>query len=126
MSSTPSFSQAGDLNELSKLIQDFCTERDWDQFHTAKDIAIGMTVESAELLDLFRFKSGDEVIEQLAHPATREKIEDELADVFYWVLRFADKNQIDLGQAVHAKMKKNAAKYPIEKSRGNSRKYTEF
>ncbi len=121
-----SFHQSGDLNQLSKLIQDFCTERDWDQFHAAKDIAIGMVTESAELLDLFRFKTPEQVETVLRDSATLEKVSDELADVFYWVLRFADKNQIDLAHALEAKMLKNAEKYPVEKTRGKNLKYDEY
>lgn len=114
------------LKDLTQVIREFVDAREWDQFHTTKDMAVGMVTESAELLDLFRFKDEAQCRALLDSPATRETISDELADVFFWVLRFADKNQIDLSAAFHAKMKKNGAKYPVEKSRGNNRKYTEF
>ena len=118
--------QSGDLNKLSELIQDFCTERDWDQFHTAKDIAIGMVTESAELLDLFRFRTPEQVESAVRDPVTREKVSDELADVFYWVIRFAERNDIDLAQALEAKMIKNRKNYPVEKSRGKNLKYDQY
>jgi NTP pyrophosphatase (non-canonical NTP hydrolase) len=115
-----------DLNELSQLVKSFCDDRDWDQFHSPKDVAIGLVTESAELLDLFRFKSEVEVTALLTDPPSREKVSDELADVFYWVLRFSQMQGFDLGDCLRGKMKKNSAKYPVEKSRGNNMKYTEF
>ncbi len=118
--------KTGELAQLSSLIEAFCTARDWDQFHSPKDIAIGMVTESAELLDLFRFKSAEESQEMLANQATREKVSDELADVFYWVLRFAQTNGFELSESLIAKMKKNEVKYPVEKARGNNRKYTDY
>jgi NTP pyrophosphatase (non-canonical NTP hydrolase) len=115
-----------ELAQLSSLIQAFCQEREWDQFHTPKDVAIGMVTESAELLELFRFKSDEECREVLATPSSREKVSDELADVFYWVLRFAQMNDFNLNEALHSKMKKNELKYPVESARGNNRKYTDY
>lgn len=113
------------IKELTRAINDFCTERDWDQFHTNKDMAIALVTESAELCDLFRFKTPDECQSLLKSATSREKVEDEVADILYWVLRFADRNQIDLQKALESKMKKNAAKYPADKVRGSNRKYNE-
>ena len=115
-----------ELRELSDVIKAFCDERDWDQFHSAKDISIAMSIESAELLDLFRFKSDEQVRASLADSAFREKASDELADVFYWLLRFAGREGFDLAASLRAKMVKNAAKYPVDLARGNNKKYTEF
>ncbi len=114
------------LAELQREIQEFCEVRDWDQFHGPKDLAIGLVTESSELLDLFRFKSDEESLALVNSNTTREKIEDELADVFFFTLRFAQKNGIDLVQALRAKIAKNGKKYPVELSRGSNRKYTEF
>lgn len=114
------------IQDLTHQIIDFCRERDWDQFHTTKDMAVGLVTESAELLDLFRFKDEAEAQAMLKDLSKREKIEDELADVLFWVLRFAQKNEIDLESSFAAKMKKNIAKYPADQVRGSNRKYTEY
>lgn len=115
-----------ELAELSTLIKKFCDAREWDPFHSPKEISIAMTIEASELLDLFRFKSDEQIREQLANPVSREKVSDELADVFYWLLRFAQREGFDLSEALRAKMKKNEAKYPVEKARGNNKKYNEY
>jgi NTP pyrophosphatase (non-canonical NTP hydrolase) len=113
-----------ELNELIESIKEFCEQRDWDQYHNPKDLAIGISTEAAELLDLFRFKNGDEIQQTITNK--REHIEDELADVLFFVLRFAQMNQIDLKKALEHKMVKNAAKYPIDKVKGNNKKYNEY
>ena len=113
------------ISEMIKVIQNFCEERDWDQFHPPKDLAIGMSTESNELLDLFRFKSEDQIKEKMNSPEFKEKVSDELADVFFFVLRFAQMNQIDLGQSLLRKLAKNAAKYPVETAKGSNKKYNE-
>ncbi|MEK2687688.1 nucleotide pyrophosphohydrolase [Bdellovibrio sp. GT3] len=118
-------SNADSLSELSQLVQQFCTERDWDQFHPPKDLAIGMSTEANELLDLFRFKSDAEIQEKLQSAEFKEQVSDELADVFFFVLRFAQMNKIDLSAALAGKLKKNAAKYPVESARGSNKKYNE-
>ena len=88
-----------ELTELSGLIKTFCDARDWNQFHSPKEIAIAMTIESSELLDLFRFKSDEQIRMALASPESRENVCDELADVFYWLLRFSEREGIDLAAA---------------------------
>jgi len=115
-----------ELKELTGLIKSFCDEREWDQFHSPKEISIAMTIEAAELLDLFRFKSDEQIRGVLSAPASREKVSDELADVFYWLLRFAEREGFDLAESLRAKMKKNAEKYPVEKARGRNLKYDEY
>ena len=114
------------LDDYKERIAEFCSARDWDQFHDAKELAIGLVTESSELLDLFRFKSVAEVEEMFIQPHTREKIEDEVADVLFFLLRLSGRYQIDLRTALEFKIQKNAAKYPVELSRGSNRKYTEF
>lgn len=113
-----------ELNELIESIKEFCEKRDWDQYHNPKDLAIGISTEAAELLDLFRFKNGDEIQQTITNK--REHIEDELADVLFFVLRFAQMNDIDLKKALEHKMAKNAAKYPVDKVKGNNKKYNEY
>lgn len=113
-----------EINELIETIRIFCEERDWDQYHNPKDLAIGISTEAAELLDLFRFKNNEEIQETITNK--REHIEDELADVLFFVLRFAQMNNIDLKNALGNKMAKNALKYPVDKVKGNNKKYNEY
>jgi NTP pyrophosphatase (non-canonical NTP hydrolase) len=112
--------------QLKIIVKQFCDARDWDQYHNAKDLAIGITTESAELLDIFRFKSVEETDRMFDIPETREKITDELADVLFFLLRFSQKYNIDLVNAFDKKMAKNERKYPVEKARGSNKTYDEL
>ncbi len=114
------------LNEAKEIIREFCEARDWDQFHSPKDLSIGLITEAAELLELFRFKAPEEIQALFEDPVTREKIADELSDSFYFILRFAQKYNFDLITELNKKMAKNSAKYPVEKSRGTNKKYNEL
>jgi len=113
------------IQELKDKIQKFCEDRDWDQYHGAKELAIGITTESSELLDHFRFKSEEE-IEKMFKTEKREEIVEELADTLYFILRFAQRYNIDLTTEIIKKEEKNSKKYPIEKSKGSNKKYTEL
>jgi len=115
-----------DFEKWQGEIKKFCEERDWDQYHGPKDLAIGLVTEASELLEVFRFQSPDQSIALLNGEATRSDIADELADSLFFVLRFAQKYDISLGDALERKMKKNAAKYPVEKAKGRNQKYTEL
>ena len=114
------------VNELIKIVQDFCEERDWDQFHNPKDLAIGLSTESNELLDLFRFKSDEQMKEMLKDLHSRERISEELADVFFFVLRFAQMYNFDLKDILYNKVDKNAKKYPSDQVKGKNLKYNEY
>jgi NTP pyrophosphatase (non-canonical NTP hydrolase) len=111
-------------NELIKQIRTFCEERDWDQFHRLKDLSIGLSTESNELLQLFRFKDEAQCVEILK--SQPDKITHELADVYYYLLRIADLYDIDLNQALEDKMKLNEQKYPTSKVKGLNLKYDEY
>lgn len=113
------------IQKLQALVEKFCTEREWDQFHQPKDLAIGIAIESAELLELFRFKSHHEIELQMKESAFIQKVENELGDLFFLLLRFAQFNRIDLNQALSNKIKINADKYPIATARGSNKKYNE-
>lgn len=115
---------ADGLDEMVESVRQFCEDRNWDQFHTPKELAIGLVTESSELLDLFRFQSTDQIKAQLANFESRAKIEDELADVLFFLLRFAQRNQIDLSMALKNKIAKNAQKYPVETAYGSNQKYS--
>jgi NTP pyrophosphatase (non-canonical NTP hydrolase) len=119
-------SEIRDLETAQAAVQKFCEERDWDQFHQAKDLAIGLITESSELLEHFRFKSEAECDAIFKDAAAKEQVEDEMADVFFFLLRLAQRNQIDLLKALARKMEKSATKYPIEKARGSNKKYDQL
>lgn len=114
------------IYELKELIRKFCEERDWDQFHNPKDLAIGMSTEANELLQIFRFKKEEDIKNMLSNPKKRESIGEELADVFYFVLRFAQMNNIDISKELRKKLDINADKYPIQKAKGSNKKYNEL
>lgn len=109
-----------------ELVKNFCDDRDWAQFHNPKDLAIGISTEAGELLEHFRFKSEAECQDLMSDLKRREEIEEELADVFYFVLRFAQRNDIDLGAALANKVALDGKKYPVEKAKGQNKKYSEF
>jgi len=107
-----------ELSEIIDALIRFRDERDWSQFHNAKDLAIALNIESSELLELFLWKSADK--------ADRERIKEELADVFAYSFLLADKFDFDVKQIILDKINMNAEKYPAVKSKGNSSKYTEL
>ena len=112
------------LQALDEKVVEFRDERDWKQFHNPKDVALSLMLESAELLELFQWKDA----QATAQTATTHKTElaDELADILYYTLLMAHDLEIDLASALTAKLAKNAAKYPADKARGSSRKYTQL
>jgi NTP pyrophosphatase (non-canonical NTP hydrolase) len=114
------------LSALKDRVKEFCKEREWDQYHTPKDLAIGLLTESSELIEHFRFKSDEEIKNFFDDPKKRIEICEELSDVFYFVLRFAQKYDIDLSYELKNKMKKNAEKYPVELCKGSNKKYNEL
>jgi NTP pyrophosphatase (non-canonical NTP hydrolase) len=114
------------IEDIKNIVRQFCEERDWDQFHGIKDLAIGAATESAELLEIFRFKSEEQIKTLLNDPQQRQAIADELADVLFFVLRIAQKFDFDMSTAVDQKMKKNRQKYPIEKAKGQNTKYDQY
>ena len=109
------------LAELTQALLQFRDERNWAQFHTLRNLIVSLNLEAAELLELTQWKSEEEMLE-----ISGEALRDECADVLLYLLLIAEKAGIDLEQAARNKLKKNAAKYPVEKSYGSSRKYTQF
>ena len=106
------------LKGIIEKLKEFRDERDWGQFHNSKDLAIAISIESNELLELFLWKEKEEF--------DKEKLEDELADIFSFALLLADKHNLNLSKIISAKIDKNAKKYPISKSKGNAKKYTDL
>ena len=115
---------ADSLRDLIKAAVKFRDDRDWAQFHNPKELAISLAVESAELLQLLQWYKGKELDKVIREK--RDRLKDELADVLFSVLLLADELKIDLGQAFLEKLGKTAAKYPVEKSKGSPKKYTEL
>jgi NTP pyrophosphatase (non-canonical NTP hydrolase) len=101
------------ISELIQLVQHFCEVREWDSYHSIKNLAIGAVTEAAELLEPFRFLSDEESLKHVSTREGRENLEDELADVLFFLLRIAQRHNVDLGQALQRKIYKNAIKYPI-------------
>ena len=114
------------LEQLKEKVKGFCSERDWDQYHNAKELSIGISTEASELLQHFRFKSGSEVEQAMANPQTKAKIVEEIADILFFLIRLSQRYEIDLSTALAAKLKTNAIRYPVEKARGSNKKYGEF
>jgi NTP pyrophosphatase (non-canonical NTP hydrolase) len=106
-----------DLSELTKKLIAFRDARDWKQFHNPKDLAIALSIESAELLEAFLWKSSNE--------ASIEKIKEELADVLAYALLLANEYGLDVTEIVSAKIEANNLKYPINIAKGNAKKYNE-
>ena len=107
-----------DIEHLQAKVVEFTQERDWDQFHNPKDLAIAISIEASELLEAFLWKKPED--------AKLEKIKEELADILNYCLLLADKCGFDIYEIVTEKLKLNAEKYPVEKSKGSNRKYNEL
>ena len=119
-----SHSRSDSLGALRSALRQFAAERDWDQFHLPKNLAIALSVEVAELLEHFQWMPDRE--SAALPPGERAKVREELADVLLYLIRLADKLDIDLVSAAVDKMAVNATKYPVHKARGNSKKYTDL
>jgi dCTP diphosphatase len=115
-----------DLEKLNRDIEHFVHERDWDQFHSVKNLAMALSVESSELLEIFQWQTEASSNVVKNDPQVMSKVEDEVADIFLYLMRILNKTEIDLEKAVRNKMKKNADKYPVELSKGNAKKYDEL
>ena len=107
-----------DLEELRKAIVKFTQERDWDQFHNGKDLALALSVEAAELNEAFLWKDAKDV--------NVEEVKEELADIFNYAILIADKYDLDIKQIVLDKLRRNAEKYPVDKAFGSAKKYNEL
>ena len=112
------------LNQIKYQLRKFAADRDWDQFHAPKNLAMALIVEAAELVEHFQWLKEEE---SASLPADKlAEVEQELADIQIYLIRLADKLNVDLMQAVASKMELNAKKYPADKTRGSSKKYNEY
>ena len=107
-----------DLEDLRQSIVKFTQERDWDQFHNGKDLALALSIEAAELNEAFLWKDASQV--------NVKKVKEELADIFNYAILIADKYDLDIKQIVLDKLHKNAEKYPVDKAYGSAKKYNEL
>ena len=110
-----------DFNQLQQSVLNFRDERNWQQFHQIKDLLLGLNIEVGELQELHLWKT-----EQQQNEIDREKIKDEVADIAIFLIYISKHYNIDLTEAISLKMEKNAAKYPVEKSRNSNKKYNEL
>jgi len=113
-----------ELHALTQALRDFARVREWEQFHSPKNLAAALTVETAELLEHFQWLT-DEQSRSLT-PEKKAKVAEEAADVLLYLLQLCDKLGIDLPNAARLKLVANAEKYPVDRSRGSSKKYTEI
>jgi len=111
------------LTQLRDALRQFAAERDWDQFHSPKNLASALAVEAAELLERFQWLTEDQ--SRRLPPDELAKVREEMADVLNYLVRLADKLDVNLLEAARDKIQVNALKYPVEKSRGSARKYSD-
>tara|TARA_B100000029_G_C17394927_1_gene894818 strand:- start:102 stop:449 length:348 start_codon:yes stop_codon:yes gene_type:complete len=113
------------IDDLTEKINQFASERDWDQFHTPKNLASSISIESGELMETIQWESP--TFKEVANnPEKRKKIEEELADVMIYSLRFCSKLGSDPIEIMHSKLEENSEKYPVSKSKGSAKKYDEL
>ncbi len=113
-----------EIKNLLQKINQFIADREWGPFQQPKDLAISLALESSEVLEHFQWKNGDQLQKYLK--SHKDEIGDELADVFIYLLELSQNLGVDLCEAAYKKIEKNALKYPVDKAKGNNKKYTEF
>jgi NTP pyrophosphatase (non-canonical NTP hydrolase) len=106
------------IKKITEELRKFRDERDWAQFHNPKDLALALSIEASELLELFLWKTAEQ--------ADADKVKEELADVFAYAFMLADKYGLDVAQIMQDKLAKNKLKYPVAKARGSAKKYNEL
>ncbi|MCP3941872.1 MAG: nucleotide pyrophosphohydrolase [Desulfobacteraceae bacterium] len=114
------------IKQIQKQLQKFADERDWNQFHNPKNLAIALSIEASELLEKFQWLNMEQSENIVADPVKKHEIGEEIADVAMYLFRLADRLDIDIEEVVDNKIEKNAIKYPAEKVRGSSKKYDEY
>jgi len=115
-----------DIRELQEKVITFRDQRDWAQYHNPKDLAISLSLEASELLEIFQWKSAEQVEATKSDPEYRGRVKEELGDILIYALTMAHEFGFDPGQVVSEKIRLNAQKYPIEKAKGKADKYTAY
>jgi len=112
--------------ELKSQVLAFVRERDWEQFHSPKNLSMALAAEAGELMEHFLWSTPEQATVVVRDPAKRERIAEELADVVIYALEFANMTGIDVAASIESKLASNAGRYPVEKAKGRSDKYTEL
>ena len=115
-----------DVDGLARALAEFARDRDWDQFHSPKNLVMALTGEVGELSEVFQWMTEEASKGAATNPKTAQAVRDEMADVLLYLVRLADVLGVDLNEAAQAKIKTNGNKYPADKARGSSAKYTEM
>ena len=113
-----------DLKAVQQQLREFAKARDWDQFHSPKNLSMALSVEASELVECFQWLTEEQ--SRSLTPKQLAAVTDEIADVQLYLIRLADKVGVDIGAAIEQKITKNEAKYPVDKVKGSSKKYTEY
>lgn len=114
------------FQEIKDSVLAFARERDWEQFHSPKNLSMAIAAEAAELMEHFLWQSPEKSLADMEVAKLRAMVEEELADIFIYTIEFANVTGLDITTAIRSKMKQNAEKYPVEKARGRSDKYTDL
>ena len=115
-----------DTQKIDQLVSTFIKERDWDQFHSVKNLSMALSVEASELVEIFQWVKEEDSNKVSSDEKLKARVSEELADIFVYMFRIAQKADVDLEEAVIAKIKKNSEKYPVEKAKGSAKKYNEY
>ena len=107
------------IMDLKNFVEDFVHKRDWSQFHNAKNLSMALTIEAGELMDIFKWNTPEECESMMSEKNTRQEASDELADIIIYAIAFANRNNINISNAIDQKMIKNRIKYPADKYRGH-------
>lgn len=114
------------INEMKEIVSAFSKERDWEKFHNPKDLGIALGIEVSELMEHFRYKTNEEIEELLKDAGKKKEVSDELADIFWIILRLSEVCGIDLSESLKEKVKEAAEKYPVDLVKGKPHKYTHY
>jgi NTP pyrophosphatase (non-canonical NTP hydrolase) len=115
-----------DIKELQRKVIAFRNERDWAQYHNPKDLAISLSLEAAELLEIFQWKSGEEVEAIRQNESDRQRVKEELGDIFIYALNLSDAFGFDPAEVISEKLEINEKKYPKDRVKGRAEKYNEY
>lgn len=115
-----------DVEKLNSVVSDFIEQRDWDQFHSIKNLSMALSVETSELVEIFQWLTEEDSNKVKDDSKLKAKVEEEISDIFIYLMRIAIKSGVDIESSVLTKIQRNSEKYPVEKARGNAKKYNEL
>lgn len=114
------------INDIQRRLQQFAQERDWEQFHSPKNLVMALSTEVGELGELFQWLTEQQSIDLSQDPKKKARLEEEIADIAIYLIRLSHKTGVDLETAINRKIDRNAEKYPVHLAKGNARKYNEL